>query len=381
MLSSSLLSVVMFIGAYAHAATAAKEPAPAPGEQQSAAVASAAPSTQPAPAGVVTAASGANVESLSSILGKTRFGQLVEGKKQVTLAEVKDPLFWLDTIRDLAVAALGFIPRVIVAGLFLIFFWLVYRTVRRLVLGSLSAASVDPSIRDMLGHMLKWAIMGFGVVIACNQIGVQIAALLTGVSIIGLAVGFAAQETLANFIAGIVIFWDKPFKVGDFVEIDGVFGEVKRVTFRSTRILDGNGQFFVFPNTTMLATKLSNHSTHPATKVKLEIGIAYKESIDAARNVLLELVKGDDRIAAEPEPSVGVARCAASSVDLSLSFWVHDETVARGMPGEYLEKAKNALDAAGITIPFPHVQLLVDKGPQEMTISPEEEPQPMRRAG
>src|SRR6266542_5756672 len=136
----------------------------------------------------------------------------------------------------------------------------------------MTKANVDPSIRDMLSHLVKWTIMGFGIVIACNQIGIQIAALLTGVSIIGLAIGFAAQETLANFIAGIVIFWDKPFRVDDWIEMDGVFGQVQRVTFRSTRILNVDGEAIVFPNTHMLSGKLSNHSAHPLTRISVPIG-------------------------------------------------------------------------------------------------------------
>ena len=133
--------------------------------------------------------------------------------------------------------------------------------------------SVDPSIRDMLGHLIKWTIMGFGLVIACNQIGIQIAALLTGVGIIGLAVGFAAQETLANFIAGVVIFWDKPFRVGDWLELDETYGRVQRVTFRSTRILDINGQVIIYPNTHMLANRVANHTTHPLTRVAVPIEV------------------------------------------------------------------------------------------------------------
>src|SRR5688572_9684186 len=185
-------------------------------------------------------------------------GQLFEGKKKVTLGDVRDPAFWVDTVKELIVAVIGFVPRVIVALLFLVFFWLVYRAVRKVVVGSMSKAAVDPSIRDMLGWLIKWAIMGFGIVIACNQIGIQIAALLTGVSIIGLAVGFAAQETLANFIAGIVIFWDKPFRIGDWIQIDGTLGQVKRVTFRSTRLTDLDGDAVVFPNTYMLQNKVVN---------------------------------------------------------------------------------------------------------------------------
>jgi small conductance mechanosensitive channel len=380
MLQSALLAITLFVGNPLTHVAEPEAPASAP-------AAAHAPATQPAPqpsvaqAGTAQAADASKDEitSIGAVFGKTKVAQLVEGKKQVTLAEVRDPAFWLDTIRDLLVAAVAFIPRVIVAFLFLVFFWCVYRGVRRLVLGSLSAAHVDPSIRDMLGHLLKWSIMGFGIVIACNQIGIQIAALLTGVSIIGLAVGFAAQETLANFIAGIVIFWDKPFKLGDWVEIDGTYAEVQRVTFRSTRLLDGAGHVVIFPNTHMLSKKLANHTSYPVTRVRVDIGIAYKESIQAAREVLLGILKGDDRIDTEHEPSVGVVSCSASSVDLALCFWVKDEGLERKMKGEYLEKAKNALDAAGIQIPFPHMQVFVEQTPaiEQLATAPMQ----LRRAG
>ncbi|MEO6434992.1 MAG: mechanosensitive ion channel, partial [Tepidisphaeraceae bacterium] len=298
--------------------------------------------------------------SITQTFRNTRLGQLFDGKTKVTLEDVRNPVFWIDTFRDLIVAVISFIPRILVAIMFLFVFWLIYRAVRRVVIGSMSKAAVDPSIRDMLGFLIKWAIMGFGLVIAFNQIGVQIAALLTGVSIIGLAVGFAAQETLANFIAGVVIFWDKPFKVNDWVEIEGTFGQVKRVTFRSTRLLTLDGEVIVYPNTHVLSHRLSNHTTNPVNRVSIAIGIAYKESIEAARQVLLKLVEKDQRISHDPPPMVVVTECAASSVNLELRVWIEDESVERALSHEYLEKAKNALDAAGISIPFPHVQLLVE---------------------
>ena len=333
--------------------------------------------TQPAPASVATTQASvdkadktraegtvANAETIGEVFGRTRVGELFQGKKKVTIDDVKDPAFWIDTVRDLVVAVLGFIPRLVVAALFLVFFWMIYRGVRRLVLGSMSKAQVDESIRDMLGHLIKWSIMGFGLVVACNQIGVQIAALLTAAGVIGLAVGFAAQETLANFIAGIVIFWDKPFRVGDWLEIDGdTYGQVKRVTFRSTRLLDLNGQIIVYPNTHMLSTRVSNHTSHPLTRVSVPIGIAYKESIDAARAALLSVCHGDDRIAADPQPQVVVAECADSSVNLLLRFWIRDESLEKLIVFEYLERCKKALDGANIQIPFPHMQLFVEDTP------------------
>ncbi|HEX8523199.1 MAG TPA: mechanosensitive ion channel [Tepidisphaeraceae bacterium] len=303
-------------------------------------------------------------QTFAQVFANTRLAKLAQGQ-QVSLEDLRDPAFWIDTIRDLIIAMVGFVPRIMVALLFLLVFWAIYRAVRRIIVGSMKKANVDPSIREMLGHLVKWSIMGFGIVIACNQIGIQIAALLTGVSIIGLAIGFAAQETLANFIAGVVIFWDKPFRVGDWIEIDGVFGQVQRVTFRSTRVLSLNGEAVVFPNTHMLSTKVSNHSTHPLTRVTVAIGIAYKESIDDARQVLLRLAAGDTRVASDPKPQVVVDACADSAVNLLLRFWIVDESIEFAMRHEYLEKAKNALDEAGITIPFPHMQILMERKAEE----------------
>jgi small conductance mechanosensitive channel len=304
-----------------------------------------------------------NAPTAAEIFGNTRFGKLFQGKERVTLEDVKSPAFWVDTIRDLAYAVITFIPRLIVALLFLFFFWMVYRAVRRLALGSMNKAHVDESIRDMLAALIKWSIMGFGLVVACNQIGVQIAALLTAAGVIGLAVGFAAQETLANFIAGIVIFWDKPFRPGDWVEIEETYGQVKRITFRSVRILDFNGQMIIYPNSYVLSHRVSNHSTHPLTRVCVPIGVAYKESIDAARAAMLATIQGDERVAKDPAPFVSVAECGDSSVNLVLRFWILDESREKLIVWEYIEKCKKALDAAGISIPFPHMQLFVEDTP------------------
>ena len=308
------------------------------------------------------------VESVVAAMHKNLL-QAMKGDTTLTLKDMLDFHFWQTSVNDFVLGTLSFIPKLVVAIVLFGIFWLIYRMIRRLVIGSMSRAHVDPSIRDMLGALIKWSIMGFGLVIACNQVGIEIAALLTGVSIIGLAIGFAAQETLANFIAGVVIFWDKPFKVGDWIIIDGIFGQVLRVSFRSTRILNLNGETLVMPNTYMLANRVANHSTHPMIRVEIPIGIAYKESIDKARAVLLATMDGDERICKEPAPSVVVTQCADSSVNLLLRLWTRDEAVEKNVFFEYLEKSKKALDAAHIEIPFPHMQLMLENTPAIATLA------------
>jgi small conductance mechanosensitive channel len=320
------------------------------------------PTTKPAPATQqATTAPIAESASLIHSMEDTAWGKLLSGKTRISPEDLGHLEFWVTLVRDPLIAFLGFIPRLFVALIFLLIFWGIHRTARRFILGGMKRAHVDSSITDMLGHIIKWTILGFGVVIACNQIGVQITALLTGVSLLGLAVGFAAQETLANFIAGVVIFWDAPFRVGDWLEINDTVGKVQRITFRSTRMLDYDGKIIIFPNTQMLNQRVANHTTYPTSRVNVTIGIAYKESIDQARKTLLALTKGDSRLCSDPPASVVVRECADSSVNLILRVWILDESLEESVYHEYMEKAKNALDKAGIAIPFPHRQLLMDQ--------------------
>jgi small conductance mechanosensitive channel len=321
-----------------------------------------APATQPTTQ-TTTQATATPPRSLVDAFSGTGFGRVIRGEETLSWNEVLSFQFWQDNIKDLIVTLLTFIPRLIGTLLFLFVFWLIYRGIRKMANRGMKKGEVDSSIRDLLGALIKWAVMGFGIVIACNQLGIPIVAMLTGVSIIGLAVGFAAQETLANFIAGIVIFLDKPLRVGDWVEADGTFGQVRRVTFRSTRLLTMDGEVVVIPNTQLLSSKLVNHSTNPINRVNIPIGIAYKASIDDARRTLLALTATDNRIVKQPAPEVVVKECADSSVNLLLRFWIEDEAIERKIGYEYIEKAKKALDAANIEIPFPHMQLFVESTP------------------
>jgi small conductance mechanosensitive channel len=292
---------------------------------------------------------------------ETTIGQLFQGKKTLTPDEAVQVNFWIGALKDLLLTIVAFLPRIIVAGIFFLIFYGLYCGIRQLMLGSLRKANIDPSVRDMLTTVLKWSVLGFGAITACNQVGIQITGLLAGTAIIGLAIGFAAQETLANFIAGVVICWDRPFKVGDWIDVDNRYGQVLRITFRSTRVLNGDGEVIVVPNTMMLASKVTNHSTNPICRVKVVTRIAYTASIDDARERLLSLAAHDSRICAEPAPGVWVSTCEDDGVHLTLGFWVEDEAIQKALQAEYLEKAKKSLEAAGMPMPVRHVHLVMDE--------------------
>ena len=357
MIRLTLLAQITGLGGFAQAATVPPQPAVAVQREKLAASSTPVENSDSQPA--------------FSSFRETTFGKLFQGKKTLTPSEAVQLQFWLDALKDLVFTSLTFIPRLIVAFIFFAVFYGLYRAVRRVVLGSLSKAHIDPSVRDMLTAVMKWGIVGFGAIIACNQVGIQITGLLAGTAIIGLAIGFAAQETLANFIAGVVIFWDRPFKVGDYIDVDSRYGKVLRITFRSTRVLNGDGEVIVVPNTMMLASKMTNHSTNPICQVRVTVRIAYNASIDDAREILEAIASNDVRIRVEPAPSVWVAACADDGVHLTLGFWVEDESTQKGLESEYLEKAKKALDAAGMPMPIRQMHLVAENPPASL----------LRRAG
>jgi len=274
---------------------------------------------------------------------------VVQGKaKIVGVEDFLKPGFWFATIWALLVMATTFIPHLIVAALIFALFYIGHRIARRVAVGSLQRANVDVGIHDLLLSILKWSILGFALVIACDQIGINIGAFLAGVSIVGLAVGLAAQDTLSNVIASIVIFWDKPFKVGDWITVDGQYGKVLRVTFRSTRVLTEDGDVLSAPNTYFIGNRLFNHSADTINWVHVQISIPKGVSIADGRAALLNTCRGDGRLNPDPSPKVIVESVDGDNVKVTFSFCIQDEAQSSALRAEYMEKAKTALDAIKI---------------------------------
>jgi len=200
-----------------------------------------------------------------------------------------------------------------------------------------------------------------GLAMAADQVGINIGAALAGIGVAGVAVGFSAQDSLANVIAGFLILLDKPFQLNQWITVGDHYGKGNNITLRSTRIQTVRNTYVVIPNKTIIDTILVNHSHHGATRVDVPIGIAYKENIPRARSVILHAVRGVHGIAAAPEPDVIVTELAASGVNLSVRVWIENAAAERGTYVRVMETCKLALDEAGIEIPYHHLQLFIEK--------------------
>ncbi len=269
---------------------------------------------------------------------------------------------WLEVdVASLVERVLLFLPKFVVAILVFLGFLIVYRVTARPLRAALDRAGLHSALVDLLvQNIYRFVVLAFGLVMGLDQVGVDVGAALAGLGIAGIAIGFAAQDTLANIIAGLVIFWDKPFEQRDWVSVADQYGQVRTITMRTTRIQTKKNTYVVIPNKTIIDEVLVNHSKHGATRVDVPIGIAYKENIPQAREVLLKAVVGIDGVGEDPAPDVVVAELGDSSVNLKVRVWIPEAADEIPVFNRVMEAGKLALDGAGIEIPYPHMQLFVE---------------------
>lgn len=252
----------------------------------------------------------------------------------------------------------GLLPALLTVFLF----YVVYRVVTRVLNGVLRRARViNDGVRQLVLRAVKLAIFTFAAIMVLDQVGMNVTTLIAGLGIAGIALGFAARDTLENLISGITILLDQPFRVGDAVRVGDLYGTVQEITLRSTRIRTLNNELAVFPNTQMIQQRVINHSILGALRVEIPFGIAYKEYPQRAREVVLATTRGDDRLHPHYPVDVVVTALNDSSVDMLLRFYLKDPRLEIPVKLDYTERIREALRAANIEIPFPHLQLFLDE--------------------
>lgn len=264
-------------------------------------------------------------------------------------------------IEQITTQAVAWTPRLITALAILVGFWAIYKVTRRPIRYAMKRADFDEVlIRMLVDSVYRYTVFIFGIIMAASQLGINVGAALAGVGVIGIAVGFAAQDSLSNIIAGFLIFWDKPFRIKDWITVSDQYGQVTDITMRSTRIRTRSNTYVIIPNKNIIDEVLTNHSKNGPTRIKVSVGIAYKESIEQAREVILKAISEMDIVLEHPKPNVVVEMLDSSSVNLSVRAWIKNTDHERPVSFQMRETSKTALDDAGIEIPFPHLQLFVD---------------------
>ena len=198
-----------------------------------------------------------------------------------------------------------------------------------------------------------------------QHLGVNVASLVVSLGVGSLAVGLAAQDTLANMFAGFTLMLDRPFRVGDRIQLaSGEVGDVESIGMRATHIRTPDEMFLIVPNSSLVKERIINHSRPTArVAVRIEVGVAYGTDLALARRVLREAAAASPHADPEREPVVHITRFADFAVSLTLTFWVADYRQQNEARTEALEEIDRRLREAGIEVPSPVTRLLREQVP------------------
>jgi small-conductance mechanosensitive channel len=188
--------------------------------------------------------------------------------------------------------------------------------------------------------------------------GVVLAAFATLAGALALAVGFAAQDLIANFVAGVFIIQDEPFAVGDWIEWNGNEGVVREIGLRVTKLETFDNQLLTAPNADLANSAVVNNVANDRRRVSVGFGIGYEDDIDHAREVILEEGAAIDGVLDDPAPSAPVTELGDSAVVLSGRLWIDPTESGYGaVRARFLEAVKERFDAEGIDMPYPNTEL------------------------
>jgi len=275
----------------------------------------------------------------------------------VALPKEMKPIWERLNVELLLTQFVSWLPSLLAAALIVCAFYVLYRITRPIVADLFGKIGLEQALANMLVGIYRFALMMLGLVMAAGQLGINVGAALAGLGIAGLTIGFAAKDSLSNVMAGFLIFWDKPFHVGDWVTMSDHYGKVAEITLRTTRVQTRSNTWVVIPNEKVINETLINHSANGATRVDVPVGIGYGDSIAKARRVLLGAMAELELVLKDPAPQVVLDNLGGSSVNLLVFVWIKDAKDEKPVFFQVLETAKTTLDAAGIELPFPKLDM------------------------
>ncbi|OIO70265.1 MAG: mechanosensitive ion channel protein MscS [Zetaproteobacteria bacterium CG1_02_49_23] len=224
----------------------------------------------------------------------------------------------------------------------------------------LDKAGTDPMLTRFVLSISRTVLLLFVIVAALGKLGVDTTSFIALIGAAGLAVGLALQGSLQNFAAGVLLIIFRPFKLGDFIEAGGVSGVVEQIGIFTSTLRTGDNREIIVPNGNIYHGNITNNSARSTRRIDMVFGIGYGDDLKKAKQLIVDILAADERILPEPAPLVVVGELAECSVNFNVRPWVNS--------GDYWavyfdlnEKIKLAFDENGISIPFPQMDIHLNK--------------------
>ncbi|NOQ20017.1 MAG: mechanosensitive ion channel [Desulfobacterales bacterium] len=227
-------------------------------------------------------------------------------------------------------------------------------------------SKIDDIVFDLLIRFADFIIYAVAIIIALDILGINVMPFIAGAGIVGLAIGFAAKDTLSNLISGILLIIDRPFEVNDRIEVwsapadSATWGDVIDIGLRATKIKTTDNIVIIIPNNEIMRRDIINYTIiSEKIRVRINIGIAYDADLQKTKNVILQVAQATEGVVDDPPPKVVVRNFGESSVDLQLRVWIHDARKRMDTISYITDKVKEAFDREGIEIPYPKRDIFI----------------------
>jgi small conductance mechanosensitive channel len=218
---------------------------------------------------------------------------------------------------------------------------------------------LEPPLRMLAVRLIRLLVFGLSVVLALDKCGVPITPLVAGIGVAGVGIGLATQGVLSNIVAGLVIIFTKPFRVGEFIELHGEHGQVQLIELLSTTLLHADRSRVIIPNRKIVGEILHNFGAQ--RQLNLSVGIGYRSNIDQALKAIREVLADNARVLRDPAPVVGVAELGDFSVNIAVKPWV--PVAEFGVATVEINRAiLEKFAALRIEIPFPQREVRILNG-------------------
>ncbi len=222
--------------------------------------------------------------------------------------------------------------------------------------------------QTLLKRAIFYGVMTLMFVSALRELGFDLSVILGAAGILSVAVGFASQTSASNLISGLFLMIERPFSIGDIIRVEQTTGEVISIDLLSVKIRTHDNLYVRVPNESMIKTQVTTLTRFPIRRADLTVGIAYKEDITKVRDILVKLADQNPQCLNEPSPLFIILGFGASSVDIQFSIWAQRQNFL-SLKNEMYQQIKEAFDANGVEIPFPHVSLYTGQETSPIPIS------------
>ena len=243
-------------------------------------------------------------------------------------------------------------PNVLAAVVILVVGYLLVKVLVGLFKSGLRRANVEPTLSAFLGSLVNIGLLALLGVQVLGRLGVATDSFAAIIAAAGFAVGFALKDSLGAFASGVMLILFRPIEQGDFIEAAGISGKVEAIDIFATRLTTPDNKLVIVGNDQILTSPITNYSAKEQRRVDMVFGIGYGDDIKKAKQLLEKLVNEDERVLAEPAPTIAVSELADSSVNFVVRPWCKTDDYW-GVYFDMTEKVKLAFDEAGISIPFP----------------------------